>query len=139
MASIRQEFRIGVAVERAWAALADFGAVHSRLAPGFVTACRLEDSRTRMVTFASGVVAREILVDCDPQARRLVYAIVGGRLTQHSASAQLFAEGEQCCRLVWIADFLPDALANYFGAQMELGAAAMRAALERDAANAASG
>ncbi|MGP8120243.1 MAG: SRPBCC family protein, partial [Xanthobacteraceae bacterium] len=112
----------------------DFGAVHTRLAPGFVTDCRLEDSHTRIVTFANGVVAREILVDRDPQARRLAYAIVGGRLTQHNASAQVFAEGEQRCRFVWIADFLPNELADYFGAQMELGAAAMRAALEKQAA-----
>lgn len=132
MASIRKEFSIDVAVERAWAMLADFGAV-DRLAPGFVTACRLEDARTRVVTFATGVVAREILVDCDPVARRLVYAIVGGRLTQHSASAQLVAEGPRRCRFVWIADFLPDDLAGYFDAQMALGAAAMRAALEAGA------
>jgi hypothetical protein len=134
MASVRKDFIVNVPAGQAWDTLADFGAVDTRLAPGFVTACRLEDSHTRIVTFATGVVAREILVDSDPQARRLAYAIVGGRLTQHSASAQVFAEGEERCRFVWIADFLPNELADYFSAQMELGAAAMRAALEKQAA-----
>jgi hypothetical protein len=134
MASVRKDFIVNASADEVWDVLADFGAVDTRLAPGFVTACRLEDGHTRIITFATGVVAREILVDRDPQARRLAYAIVGGRLTQHSASAQVFAEGESRCRFVWIADFLPDELAGYFGTQMELGAAAMRAALEKAAA-----
>jgi carbon monoxide dehydrogenase subunit G len=131
MATVRKEFRIDVPAEHVWGVLADFGAVHTRLAPGFVTDCRLEDDRTRIVTFANGAVAREILVTRDADTRRLVYAIVGGRLTQHSASAQVFADGERSCRFVWTADFLPDALSEYMTSQMELGANVMREALEK--------
>lgn len=133
MASIRKEATIAAPAEQVWAALADFGAVHTRLARGFVTDCRLEDSRTRIVSFAGGAVAREILVSCDPAARRLVYAIVGGRLTQHSASAQVFAEAANACALVWVADFLPDDLAGHVDAQMEIGMTAMRTTLENAA------
>lgn len=131
MASVRKEFVIAVAADAAWAVLRDFGAVASRLAPGFVTECRLEDERTRVVTFATGVVAREILVDRDDSTRRLCYAIVGGRLTQHSAVAQLFEDGAGRCRFVWTADFLPDTFAEYMASQMELGAKAMQTALEK--------
>ena len=133
MATVRKEFSIQAPVDHVWAALADFGAVHSRLAPGFVTDCKLDDERTRIVTFANGAVAREILVTRDAEARRLVYAIVGGRLTQHSASAQVFADGERSCRFVWTADFLPDAFSEYMTSQMEHGANVMREAMERGA------
>ena len=129
MVSIRKDIIIAAPADAVWAVLADFGAVHTRLARGFVTDCRLEDDRTRVVTFANGAVAREILVSRDDAARRLVYAIIGGRLTQHSASAQVFAASEGTCRFVWLADFLPDELADYFDSQMELGAAAMKASL----------
>lgn len=37
MASIRRETVIDCSPEQAWDALRDFGAVHIRLAPGFVT------------------------------------------------------------------------------------------------------
>jgi len=134
MASICKEITIAASAEDVWAALTDFGALHTRLARGFVTDCRLEDERTRVVTFANGAVAREILVTRDDAARRLVYAIVGGRLTQHSASAQVLADDADTCRFVWIADFLPDELAGYFESQMARGIAAMKVSLEAGSA-----
>ncbi|MBR1218789.1 SRPBCC family protein [Bradyrhizobium sp. U87765 SZCCT0131] len=134
MGSVHKEFSVAAPADRVWAALADFGALATRLVPGFVTACRLEDEHTRIVTFSNGTEAREILVDCDAARRRLVYVVVGGQLTQHSASAQVLAEGDGACRFVWVADFLPNALADYVAAQMELGAMAMKAALEKEAA-----
>jgi hypothetical protein len=79
-------------------------------------------------------VAREIQVDCDDAKRRLAYAIVSERLSQHSASAQVFAEPDGRTRFVWIADVLPNEIAPYMDAQMDLGAKAMQKALGRDAA-----
>jgi hypothetical protein len=134
MASVRREFAVAASADRVWAALADFGAVHTRLAPGFVTECRLDVDGARIVTFSNGSTAREILVDRDEALRRLVYAIVGGRLTQHSAAAQVFPEPDGTCRFVWISDFLPDEFAGYIASQMEQGATIMRAALEKNAA-----
>jgi carbon monoxide dehydrogenase subunit G len=63
MGSVYKEFSVAAPAERVWAALADFGALATRLAPGFITACRLEDEGTRVVTFSNGTEAREILVD----------------------------------------------------------------------------
>ena len=71
MASIRNEITIETHPEDVWAAVRDVGAVHQRLAPGFVIDCRLEEG-ARVVTFANGLVARELIVDVDDEARRLV-------------------------------------------------------------------
>ena len=79
------------------------------------------DGDARIVTFANGTVARELLVDCDEARRRLVYAIVSERVKQHSASVQVFADGDARSRLVWIADVLPNEIAPYIDAQMDLG------------------
>ena len=79
MASIHREIPIDARPSDVWAAVRDFGAVHRRLAPGFVTNARL-DGEARIVTFANGTVARELLVDCDEPRRRLVYAIISERV-----------------------------------------------------------
>jgi len=71
MASIRREVRIDARPETAWDALRDIGALHTRLVPGFVTDTRLEDG-ARIVTFGNGMVARELIVDVDETARRVV-------------------------------------------------------------------
>jgi hypothetical protein len=133
MASIHREIIIDAHPDDVWDALRDFGAVHTRLAPGFVLDTRL-DGDARIVTLASGSVARETLVDCDDKRRRLVYAIASERLKQHSASAQVFAESDGRTRFVWITDVLPNEIAPYIDAQMEHGAAAIQKALTRSAA-----
>lgn len=129
MASIRQEISINVPAGQLWDAVRDVGALHTRLVPGFVTDCRLEDG-ARVVTFANGVVARELIVDLDDSACRLVWSAVGGRLTHHNASAQVFDEGSAACRLVWIADLLPHAMAPAIAAMIEQGLQAMKTAQE---------
>ena len=133
MASIHKDITIDAPADEVWAALADFGALHQRLAPGFVTDTKL-DGDARIVTFANGAVAREVLVDCDHQRQRLVYAIVSDRVTQHSASAQVFADGPARCRFVWTVDVLPHDIAPYMSGQMDLGLAAMQKHFRKDAA-----
>ena len=132
MASIHKEIIIDANPADVWDALRDFGALHTRLVPGFVTDTKL-DGDVRIVTFGNGTVARETLVDRDDARQRLVYAISSERLKQHSASVQVFAEGDNRCRVVWIADVLPNEIAPYMDAQMDLGAAAMQAALAKSA------
>ena len=93
MASIHREVRIQADADAVWDALRDVGALHQRLAPGFVTEVRLE-AGARIVTFGNGIVARELIVDVDDKARRLVWSVVGGSMTHHNASAQVFPEGK---------------------------------------------
>lgn len=128
MATIRKEFSLHRNVEQVWDALRDFPAVHERLAPGFVIDTKM-DGDTRVVTFANGSVARETLVAIDEDDHRLAYTIRSERLTHHNASAQVFALGGDECRLVWITDVLPDAIASYISSQMDLGVEAMKKTL----------
>ena len=106
----------------------DFGALHTRLVPGFVLDTKL-DGEARIVSFANGTVARELLVDCDEARRRLVYAVISERMKQHSASVQVIADGEASCRLIWIVDVLPHEIAPYIDGQMDQAALAMQKAL----------
>jgi Polyketide cyclase / dehydrase and lipid transport len=133
MASIHKDIPIDAAANDVWDAVRDFGAVHTRLAPGFVTDARL-DGDARIVTFANGNVAREVLVHCDDTRRRLVYGIANERVSHYSASVQIEADGETRSRMIWIVDVLPDAIAPYIDGQMDLGAQAVQKALGRKAA-----
>lgn len=127
MASIHNDVSLSARARDVWDAVRDFGALHQRLVPGFVTACQL-DGEARIVTFANGSVAREVLVDCDDARQRLVYAINSERLTHYSASVQVIADGEAQCRLVWIIDMLPNELAAYVQEQTKAAVIAMHKA-----------
>lgn len=127
MTSIHNDVPLPASARDVWDAVRDFGALHQRLVPGFVTACSL-DGDTRIVTFANGAVAREVLVDCDDARQRLVYAINSERLKHYSASVQVIAEGEAKCRLVWIIDMLPNELAAYVQEQTKAAVIAMHKA-----------
>ena len=132
MATISKEFRIDASPADVWDALADFGALHQRLVPGFVTACEI-DGETRTVTFSNGTVARELLVTSDADRRRLVYAITGERVKHYSAAAQVLDDGQGGTRFNWTVDLLPNELAPHISGQMDLGVAAMQQALARTA------
>src|ERR1043166_977403 len=129
MASIRNEIALAAPADRVWDALRDFGNVHTRVAPGFLTGSTM-DGDTRVVTFANGAVARETLVSRDDHARRLVYAIIDQRFKHYSASLDVLGEGEGS-RVVWIIDLLPDDLAPSVRQMAEHGAAAMKAKREK--------
>jgi carbon monoxide dehydrogenase subunit G len=130
MASIHKDIPIDADPEGVWAAVRDFGAVHQRLAPGFVIDARLEGD-ARIVTFHNGTVARELLVDCDEARRRLVYAVISERVKHYSASVQVVADGEMRTRVIWIVDVLPNEIAPYIAGQMDLAVLAMQKALGR--------
>ena len=130
MASIHKEVLIDAPADRIWDALRDVGAIHTRLGRGFVTDTRLEGD-TRDVTFSNGAVVRERIVDLDDRARRIAYSAVGGRFTHHSASIQVFPDGDSRSRVVWIADLLPNDVAALIGGMMEQGCAAMKRTLEQ--------
>lgn len=129
MASIHREILVHARPAIAWAALRDVGAIHRRLAPGFVTDVRLEDG-ARVVTFGNGMVVRELIVDVDDDARRVAWSATGGQLTHHNASAQIVAEGPGKCRFVWIADVLPHEVAPAMASMIEQGLAVIKQTLE---------
>jgi hypothetical protein len=135
MASIRKEILIEADCEEVWAAVRDVGALHERLASGFVVDTRMEGD-DRIVTFANGLVAREAIVDIDDAARRLVWTVVGGRASHYNASFQAVADGEGRTRVLWIVDLLPNELAAPIGAMVEQGSAAIKRTLDRPSVHA---
>jgi carbon monoxide dehydrogenase subunit G len=130
MATIYKEFTVEADAVQVWDALRDFEAVHTRLAPGFLTTCTIDAEGARILGFANGLVAREVLVGLDDAQRRLAYTVTGTKAAHHHASAQVFEAGPGRSRFVWITDVLPDAMAAYIEPMMVDGGAAMKAALE---------
>jgi carbon monoxide dehydrogenase subunit G len=128
LASIIKEVQIDVRPEKAWAAIRDFGNVQ-RLVPGFLINCRL-DGEARIVTFASGRVAREELVSIDDELRRLVYAEPKGVFLTRNASLRVFPDGDSKCRVTWIIDVLPDGFADLMRENMDRAMAIMKRTLE---------
>jgi hypothetical protein len=134
MATIVKRVQLTAKPEEVWDALADFGALHQRLVPGFVTACEF-DGQARNITFANGSTAHELLVTSDAEHRRLVYAIPANeRIKHYSASAQVSGDGKGGAQLTWTIDLLPNEIAPYISGQMDLGAAAMQKAFGKKAA-----
>ena len=129
MGSLCREIVVKASVDAAWDAIADVGALHARLVPGFVVATRLEPG-ARVVTFANGATVREPIVAIDATARRLVWTTEGGRATHYNAAVQAFAEPAGGARIVWTVDFLPDALTPQLAAAMDDGMQAMQGALD---------
>jgi Polyketide cyclase / dehydrase and lipid transport len=134
MASVRHEIPIAAAPDAVWDALRDWGALHTRLVPGFVTDTDVQ-GEDRVVTFFDGSVARERLIDLDEDRRRLVWSVVGGPLTHHNASARV-GPGPQdgTAVVIWTADFLPHEAAPRMRALIAAGAQAMQRALGAAAA-----
>jgi hypothetical protein len=129
--TIRQDIDLPAGPEDVWAVLRDVGAVHERLAPGFVVDTAF-DGRDRLVTFANGVVARETIVAVDGEHRRLAYSVAESPLGlhHHHASFEVLSR-ESGSRLVWITDVLPEAAAATVAVFMAEGARAISAAFEK--------
>ncbi len=134
MASIRKEISVDASPDRVWSAARDVGALHTRLVPGFVADTRLEED-VRVVTFESGLVARERIIDVNDEDRRLVWSVIDGPLTHHNGALHVFARGDGS-RVVWIADLLPNNLAKPIAAMMDEGLAALKRAMEAQRADA---
>ncbi|SEK45379.1 SRPBCC family protein [Streptacidiphilus jiangxiensis] len=134
MASIHRDILIHETPENIWAAVRDFGEVDKRLAPGFVTDTSVEGD-IRIVTFASGAVVHELIVDIDDEARRIAYAVVGGSLEpkHHHASMQVISDSEGRSRFVWIIDVTPDSFGEPIAEMVDEGLRVIKRTLDREA------
>jgi hypothetical protein len=132
MASIYKDILVDAPAEDVWAAVRDVGG-EAKLAPSFVTASKVEGD-VREITFANGRQARERIIDVDDARRRIAYAVIESQMTHHSASMQVVPEGPERCRVIWIADLLPNELATLVGPMMQAGLDGLKAAREREPA-----
>jgi carbon monoxide dehydrogenase subunit G len=124
---VRREFAVAAPPAQVWDVFRDLGAVHTKLAPGFVVDTVVDGDR-RTVSFANGVVVTERIVSLDDQDRRLAYSIVGGTAEHHNASFEVHcAPGGST--VVWTTDVLPDAAADTFARMMDAGVPVMQQAL----------
>ena len=96
MATIHKEIEIERNKEFVWDAIRDVGSIHKRLVPGFVVDCKLQGD-SRVVTFANGMVVRELIVDVDDKTCRHAWSARGEPLTHHNASIQVFSNGHNKC------------------------------------------
>jgi hypothetical protein len=132
IASIRHEVVVARRPHEVWDVLRDVGAVHRRLLPGRVQEVSI-DGNVRTLTMPDGHVVRELIVDVDDDARRLAYAVVEGArppLEHHHATFQVFAEGAEESRLVWVTDILPDSLTDLIRERSARGAVEMKRVIE---------
>lgn len=120
MASILKHIDIDAHADAVWDAVSDFGAVHRRFAPGFVTNVELIPD-ARVVTFGNGMVAKELFLGVDHEARRLAYSVRTERFAHHSASFTVTDLGGGRTRLDWHADVLPNEVAPTVSDMMEQG------------------
>jgi carbon monoxide dehydrogenase subunit G len=130
MASIRREILTAARPADVWAAISDIGALHTRLVPGFVVDTRLEPG-ARMVTFGDGREVRELIIDLDEDAHRVVWSAAGGRLTHHNASVQVYPAADNGSRVVWVADLLPDNMKAAIEGMIAQGMTVMKTTLDR--------
>jgi carbon monoxide dehydrogenase subunit G len=107
MASIGKEVHLNAPSEAVWDAVRDVGALHTRPVPDFVTDSELGNG-ARIVTFANGMIVRELIVAIDDERRRVVWSAVGAPMTQHNGSFRVLDDGPGGTHGVWIADALPN-------------------------------
>jgi hypothetical protein len=111
MASIVREFTISADSERAWAALADVGAVNKLIT--FLGPVTLNGD-VRTVDMGDYGTIEELIVSVDPDLRRVAYSVRKSpwNFGHHHSSMQILppsgdAEGT---RMRWIVDLKPDSL-----------------------------
>jgi hypothetical protein len=131
MATIYRTISTTCSPDEVWGALADPGAIHERLARGFVVATEL-DGDVRTVTFAGGSVARELVVSIDRERRRLAYSVIESSLGlehHHSTFTAVERPDGQGCVLEWVVDLSPDSALPALEAMVDLGCQAIATTL----------
>ena len=127
MTRIRETIAIAAPPEALWDAIADVGAIHTRVAPGMVLDTQLEqDGAVRIVTFANGAVLREQIVSLDHQARELVWTAQGGPWTHHNAWLVVTDRADGGGDVTWTADVLPDSAGEIIAGFVAAGLQTMK-------------
>ncbi|MGR6998685.1 SRPBCC family protein [Yinghuangia aomiensis] len=119
MGSVSREIVIDASPEHVWDAVRDFVDGPLRMGPGVFTDSKLVEPGVRELTFTDGSKARERLIAQDEQARRMVWGWVGEEVEHDNTSMQVFADGTERSRLVWIHDTLPDELTGWLATAMD--------------------
>lgn len=130
MTMIRRTFTVPASPDEVWDVLRDIGAVHTRLAPGFVTDTVVLAPDMRRVTFANGAIVTEQIVSLDDDDRRLAYTILERADGRHHASFEVLPDAEGAT-VVWTTDVVCGPVAETFRATMVAAVPVIIAALSR--------
>lgn len=95
MASIRRELVVSVDPRQVWDAIRDVGAIHARVARGFVADTVLEGWE-RLVTFANGFTVHERIVTVDDPADTSQRVVRGPRRRCLEVANRV--DDGSCCR-----------------------------------------
>jgi hypothetical protein len=76
------------------------------------------------------MVLRELIVAVDDKTCRHAWSARGEPLIHHSASIQVFSDGPDKCRIVWIADLMPNEVAEAVGEMIQHGLNTIKQTLE---------
>jgi len=117
MTMIRRTFTVPSTADEVWDVFRDIGAVHTRLAPGFVTDTEVLAPDKRRVTFANGAIVTEQIVSLDDDARRLAYTILE-RAAEHHHASFVVVPAEGGATIVWTTDVMSGPVAETFRATM---------------------
>jgi hypothetical protein len=123
MASITKHLDLDVDATTAWGAIRDFTSPHLPFA-GVLSDSKM-DGDDRVVTFVSGAVIRERLVDLDDDIRRIAYTVVDGPFTHHHATISVSPVSGGGSRVEWTSDVLPHDVAVMVSDLMDLGLRAL--------------
>lgn len=130
MTMIRRTFTVNASVSEVWDVVRDIEAVHTRLAPGFVTDTVILAPDRRRVTFANGAIVTEQIVSLDDDERRLAYTILERAAEHHHASFEVLPNGEGAM-VVWTTDVMRGETAETFRATMVAAVPIITAALSK--------
>ena len=131
MTRIRETIAIAAPPAELWDAIADIGAIHTRVAPGMVLDTKLEQGgAVRVVTFGNGAVLTEAIVSLDHAARELVWTAQGGPWTHHNASLSVTDGAGGGGAVTWTADVLPDSAGEIIAGFVAAGLQTMKAHYE---------
>ena len=128
MTMIRRTFTVPASADDVWDVFRDIGAVHTRLAPGFVTDTVVLAPDKRQVTFANGAIVTEQIVSLDDDERRLAYTILERAAEHHHASFEVLPH-ENGAQVIWTTDVLRGPVAETFRATMVAAVPVIAAAL----------
>ena len=82
------------------------------------------------------MVVRELIVSIDDRTCRHSWSPRGEPLTHHNAAVQVFSECQEKCRVVWIADLMPNEVADAITEIIQQGLDAIKQTLESNRAEA---
>jgi len=130
MTMIRRTFTVPASADDVWDVFRDIGAVHTRLAPGFVTDTVVLAPDKRRVTFANGAIVTEQIVSIDDGERRLAYTILERADEHHHASFEVLPHDDGAT-VVWTTDVTHGPVAETFRATMVAAVPVITAALSK--------